>query len=347
MAEEKLVFLKREEIRTMAKDLARLQEELARREKEKIGQLAAAEKTRQETLAREKIATTLIPKTAGAALESSPAELLAPRASLAATKWQKILVRLALVLSFLVSLLALGFLYWYFRVREKPFLSSPRPSTTSGSSTPSSSPSSSATPSITPSKTPTPSSTVLPPALIPVQETQILRLNGAETLPQLLSQSLGDLAKRTDGFFQVALQKNDSFLGFNGFLTELGVNLPPAVKQSVSDQAQDFTFFVYVKNHVGRWGLLVRANSRQATDQALLNWEKSMSPDFQSGLAVLGAAPATDKNWKAAKYRSNLFRYLTLSGENLGLSWATTPDFLLITSSGESLMRALDQLPRL
>ncbi len=103
--EEQLEFLRREDIRTMAKDMAHLREEEAKKEREKIIQLQKKQQNQSFT-AQEPFRAPLAPSgvvPSGVALRASPPGIDLPK-PLSGTK--KILVRVVII--FLVIFIAVN-----------------------------------------------------------------------------------------------------------------------------------------------------------------------------------------------------------------------------------------------
>ena len=99
--EEQLEFLRREDIRTMAKDMARLREEEAKKERERILQLQASpsggqekhkKKQGQPVAAKETSQTPFTPS--GVALRASPSGIDLPKPL---SRAKKIFVRVAII----------------------------------------------------------------------------------------------------------------------------------------------------------------------------------------------------------------------------------------------------------
>ncbi len=147
--EEKLEFFKREEIRTMAKDLLKLREEEAKKEREKIAGLKVGEKKKEEKLVKE----TLLPERP--ARRFLPPVFTRPIFS-RLSPFEKIFIRIASII-IIVLFLFFIFTFWYWYSNEMKKLSYyplPTPTPTPiEEMTPS--PEIIATP--TPSPTPTPS----------------------------------------------------------------------------------------------------------------------------------------------------------------------------------------------
>jgi len=125
--EEKLEFLKRDEIQTMEKDVAKLREGEAQKERERVSSLMPEEKTekvKMEDIRREPLGKTEEPKK----------DILIPRPPQKPPISRKLLIR---VLPILLVFLIAGFLYWYFAIRADETPSQAPPETEQPEETPS------------------------------------------------------------------------------------------------------------------------------------------------------------------------------------------------------------------
>lgn len=320
----------------MAKDLARLQEEAAVGEKERIGRLKVEEKLKQETLEREKIASTMIPKEVGTKEKKVVVESLLPKAAPASTL-EKVLIRVMVVFLLLAFFVLITFGYWLLAVKGK---SQPTIS-------PVVTPSSPATPTSTPSLTPTP---VIPASIVPVKETKILRIGPGQDLPKLLEETIRTTLSESKSpeFFQLAVEKNDLFLGIGEFFGELNLTAPADFLKAVPGRAEDSTFFLYAKKGEQRLGLVIKLQDQSAADSAVKAWESSMEKDLESLFLPQGKkANTTSGSFKGAAYQGIPFRYLSFAEKNLGICWTIYNNYLVLTSSGEGLMRTIDLLKKL
>ena len=89
--DEKLEFLKREEIRTMQKDIARLREIEAQKERERIAALKIEEKTKKEK--------ETVPEAAKEEIRKGELETLIPKLPPKPSSFQKILVRAVVIMA--------------------------------------------------------------------------------------------------------------------------------------------------------------------------------------------------------------------------------------------------------
>lgn len=142
---EKLEFLKREEIKTMAKDIARLQEEEARKERERIAVLKTEEETgierekverikreaeerkkleeevkQKAEVLKEKIKPAVVMPEAPE-IEKEAKEILTPKPlPRKPSRFEKVFIRVTLVI-ILLLIFANLFLFWYWYLRvENP-----------------------------------------------------------------------------------------------------------------------------------------------------------------------------------------------------------------------------------
>ncbi|MDP2926897.1 MAG: hypothetical protein Q8N65_02045 [bacterium] len=350
--EEKLAFLKREEIRTMAKDLARLQEETALQEKERISQLRVEEKLKREAAAREKIASTMIPKGLGIKEETIPKpptkkaeweEPLLPKAK-RPSSLEKILVRIIIVLFSLGFFLLITFGYWFFIIKRKSPEASPPPSAVATPSPPSE------------VEGPSPSAVgVIPPIpILAVKEIKILRITPEKDFKNLLSESLANVlpSGSSPEFFELIPQKNDQFLNLQDVLDEVGIKSPEGFRELVSGKADDFDFFLYSKGAgEQRLGFVVKLGNdeiapggvKERTTEMLKAWEKTMESDWVNFSRILGQEkPSLTSVFKQTSYSGAFFRCLSFQERNLGICWSVLDNYLIITSSGESIIKTID-----
>ncbi len=343
---EKLVFLKREEIRTMAKDLARLQEEEAIKEKEKISKLKFEEKLKKESSQREEIIKTMIPGETEIVetREDMATEEISSRIS-KTPSWKKVLVRIMIVLSFFAFLFLIGFTYWYFAVKKgRSPQPSPESQTLSVSISPSPSPE-----SPTPSPTESINPEIPPIPVISVKEIKIIDLNQEENVQKQLKQAIGNIVitGNEPEFFEILLKKNDQFLGMKDLFEGLELKSPENLFGSVSDKIEDFDFFIYAKNGINQgFGLVVKAKEKESLLSLLNAWEQTMPSDLSNLFITMNKqatlASATSAVFKQANYADAAFRYLSFKEPGVGVCWSVYKDYLVITSSGEIITKTFD-----
>lgn len=110
MAEEKLEFLKREDIKTMKKDLSRLREEEARKERERIIKLKLEQEEKKERKERKQKEKTGKEKPKKSLREKIP-KISFKKPLIVGKLWARFVISIV-ILTILVSLFTFG--YWYF-----------------------------------------------------------------------------------------------------------------------------------------------------------------------------------------------------------------------------------------
>jgi hypothetical protein len=321
---EKLVFLKRGEIRTMAKDLAKLQEEAAIKERQRIGGLMMEERIRKEA-----DKNGIVPKPPGS--KEAIDEIPLPPTMTKSPAWKKVVIRLVVALLFFAFIFLIGFGCWFFIVKKRQLQPSP-----SASPLAEASPLESVNPEIPPSP------------LIPIKEFKIIDIAKDDNLQEKLSQSLNTVSIPESGseFFELLPKGNDRFFNFKDLSDRLGLKAPADLLSLVSDKNSDFDLLLYTKGAANLGiGFIVKTNNKETTIHALKDWEKTMAADLVPLLKIVGKqGTSLNSLFKQASYGNAFFRYLSFKEKNLGICWSVYENFLVVTSSGESIIKAIDAL---
>ena len=332
---EKLVFLKREEIRTMAKDLAKLQEEAAIKERQRIGGLMMEERIRKEA----DKSNGIVPKPPG--VKEAGEEIPLPPTMTKSPVWKKVVIRIVVILFFFVFVFLIGFGCWFFIIKKGQ--SQPSPSV---------SPSVEVSPSLEPSPSESVNPEIPPSPLIPIKEFKIIDIAKDDNLQEKLSQSLNTISipENSSEFFELLPKRGGHFLNFKDLSDGLGLKTPTDLLSLASDKNSDFDLLLYTKGAANLGiGFIVKTNNKEATIQALKNWEKTMATDLDPLLKIIGKqGTVLNPVFKQASYGNTFFRYLSFEEKNLGICWSVYENasnyYLIVTSSGESIMKAIDAL---
>jgi hypothetical protein len=254
-----------------------------------------------------KISKTTLPRISG---------VFPKRPSVLNKLWVRIIVSL-----FIFAILAAiaTFWFWYFAVREEkiptPPLGAPKIE------------------EITPS-----------PSLIPTKATQTLEFSDSKEIPGLISQ----LLKEDFGEYRFTriLLKNTAenrFWGLREFLESFEVVVPQGFYDKLNN---DFSLFVYSSSGgINRLGFVAQILQKEGLHNLITVWEETLEKDTENLFEVLGkTAPAPPPYFKKAIHQKVTFRYLSFLPENLGICWAIMDDLFLFTSSGESIIHAIDRL---
>jgi hypothetical protein len=256
--------------------------------------------------AEEKFEPTLIPK------------VLPKRPSL----FEKVFIRviiIVLIISIFVNLFL--FWYWHLRVKPAPEVLTPPPTTEEVQ----------------------PSPLVPPPALIEVSATETLEISNVEELLTSISQLL-EKDFETANFIRILIKntKENKFLGLEEFFTALKVKTPKGFLEKLND---DFTLFIYSSEGTNRLGFLTEIEEKEGLADLLNSWELTIEKDMEDFLVVLTKEKTFPiSEFKSANYQGVAFCYLSFDLFNFGICYSTLDDFFIWTSSGETMMKVINQL---
>jgi len=368
--EEKRTYLARGEVRTMEKDMARVREEEARKEQQRIAQLktrreaeneqesvakirAAAmqtkekeEERRQEEL--KKIQNSILPPGEERRIRDLPHP---------PSQGKRVFVRLIIVIFFaFIALNVALFASWFFFFRDQaasfqfpqiPFLSQFFPPTGGPlPSPPSPEPLSPPPPSLTPVPAPLPQPQVptnLISSTINPSHLTTLQFNEQSDFSLLLSQVLKQ--EQRPGFSQLLFrQKPDNTFVETGeeFFKLFGISPPEDVIPSFSGNS---FFFLYSYERGNRFGMIVETPSPEITKLALGDWESQM----ETNLSPLIPFWATKDTAYTKAFRSNThegveIRFQTFSLKDYGIVYALVNNYVIFASSFEATKAAIEAL---
>ena len=238
---------------------------------------------------------------------------------------QKVWIRI--VLSLLVlSVLALvaTFLYWYFGIREKTPVEEPE---------------------ITTPVNPIPEQKelVIPPSLFYTENSETLEISQASEVPFLLAQALkSKIDLGSVNRILIEDTENVEILGLKGIFDSFGITPPD---NFYSKLANDATLFVYSQEEGNRLGLVVKINDQAGLADTMASWEGTMEENFQSLFELIGKdEPALVSYFRDAEYQEVGLRFQTFSRDDLGIVYAISDDYFILTTSWKSMEKALDRL---
>jgi len=323
--EEKKELLRREEIKTMAKDVSSLREIEAQKEKERLIALEAQKEQEMvspppppppppmgERIKPEEKPPAFIP-------ESPPSKKIGFS--------KKVLVRTIIVL--LVLIIIIGASYWFLMIRKKaPPAGGEPPAATEPTSTEE-------------IVEPLPE-IIVPPSLITTQSILILEATSSEIVPQLLSQFLATTSN-ADGFARILIKNTteNKLFGLNDFFSAFNILPPTGLLEKLSN---DFTLFVYSSNGVNRLGFIAEILDDEGLYVLGKTWEPTMERDTEGLFASLGELKTKHPaSFKQAFYRKFPFRYVSFSNNKFGICWSAY-NYFIWTTSGESMLRTIDDI---
>ena len=317
--EQPLELLKREDVRTLAKDLAQTRNQEAMGERARIGNLPTAEKPASAKEA-ELQAPAITEERSSASTETAPEPV--PLMPAKKTGRGKLLIRavlLLVILFFIANAVALAF--FLFSQNE-------------------------GAPSETPTKEETvsqPQPLIIPaPAFSIAKEEQVeLERNGdlAQTLSAVFQK------ERDFGFSRIVFitpQENRVWTA-KEFLAGLGVVVPETIQNSLEEH---ITLFAYenAQNRT-RLGFALPLTSIENVSQDLLNWESTLEQDFAGFFSFQGQKDSfAVQFFRETQYKGERIRYQTYSAQDLGLVYAIVGNTLVLTSGLESMKAVIDEL---
>jgi len=357
--EGKLEFLKREEIRTMERDLSELREAEAKKERERIAGLRTdkgvrIEKEKKEGRSQEKSEDTekekkllefvgkrtkeiwqkeaqeakekmasFKPEKKELLTQEQPPRTVIPEATKKSSPFRKILARGVVVL---ILILAAGFLYWFFAIREKG-AEEPQPSEKETPIT-----------EEVPEEAP---EIIIPPSLLATVDTRTLEISSEEELPPLITQLLAEKFE-TLGAYRILIEntKENKLLGLEEFFQAFEIESPEGLLAKLDN---DFTLFLKADETYNSLGLITKVEETEGLLSLVQGWEKTMSQDTEKLFLALGKeGEAIASSFRTSTYKGAGFRYLTISRTDFGLCYGWFDDYFVITSSFSSMATAVE-----
>jgi hypothetical protein len=246
--------------------------------------------------------------------------------------FDKVLIR-AIIIVLLVSVFVNLFLfwYWYLKVRETPAVTPSLPSSEE---------------TVLPEeeeKEGVPQLTI-PASLIVTSSTETIKAANQEETPQLLAQ-LMEKDFKANSLTRVLIEDTarNKVLGLKEFLAAFGVSTPGDFLDRLNN---DFTLFVY-SNTKGenRLGFMAKIKEKSGLADLMSAWEPTIEEDTENlyeALGKKGTAPIS--YFRSAVHKNTTFRYVSFNLPNFGICYSIVGDLLVWTSSGESMIRVIDQL---
>jgi len=315
--EEKLEYLKREEIRTMEKEVKKLREVEAEKEREKISTLEA-EATKVKLMPHPKE-------------EMPKEETILSKPPQKPSRAKKIWVRIGIIL---LLFFFLTFFYWYFGIKksstpeiiEKPPVEKPveKPPEEKIIEKP---------------------EILIPPPLISVKEDRILEISENTEIPNLISPVLKEEFEK-ETFIRIIVKntKESRLANLKEILDSFGVKTPEQFYQKINPEK--FTIFIYSQKKGGnRLGFVTKIQKKETLTDLLKSWEPTMEENFDNLLKILGKeGTAISPSFKEKQYKGITFRYLDFLQPNLGICWAISDDYFIFNSGGESMLKTIEKL---
>lgn len=337
--DEMLELLKRGEVRTMQKDIARLREAEVGKEQKRIEDIAPKVPTPPQRPPESPKSPSfampppLAPRPVVVSQKpEEPTVLPVPeRRSSSITKFlPKVLIGVVL-LSVLGGTAFLGYRLLF--KKETPPIADITPPPT-----PQPPP-----PEPTPAPPPGPVEPTIPIALFTPDSSAIAKIAEASALLPTLQTFLTQPSQK--GITRIVLidQEKNAAYAIGDLLGTLNIQAPDNI---VSALEENTTFFLY-ESPAGRkrFGFAAKLKPGQNISAALKSWEPGMERDFQLFSSLLGPKNKFYvKYFRSFTYKGIPLRYQTFSDNDLGLVYATIGDLLVFTTSFSSMSAVIDKL---
>jgi len=321
--EEKLKLLRREEIKTMQKDLSRLRETEAREEKERITVLKL-EKIKKETEEKKKIK-------AKTEVDQHPG-ILIPKSE-KAEKWhlkklssfKKVLVR-GIIIAVLFSII--GFLVWILVFNKPKEKITQQEIITQEEEI---------IPELEEEKKP---EIFIPTALIPVKETKTPEISKNEQIPGIIEQLMTEEITE-NSFLQIAIKNTEEnrLSSLKDLSDSFQIEVPEEIFQKLES---NYTLAFYSQKQGKRIVFITKIKEKEGLANLLEEWGKNIEKEgvFVSGKEI----PALVPYFKKARYKEADFQYQTFSEDGFGICYSLFNNYFILTTSGESILKVIDEL---
>ena len=321
---KKLEFLKRKEIRTMRKDLKSLREEKAERERMKM----SGSKTKKGGF--------VSPSTPTAKKDSSSKLSFTPKSSKSPTRANKILIRIGFLLFFFLTI---GAVYWTYTfgipsfenlspwkkqgelkedilISEEPKEEEPIVS----------------------------KKEVVSPDIIPVAKTVSVELTNNRGLFATATEQLIEETLPENLFSRILIKNKET--GEPVLLEDFGADIYlQTLFENIGDSTgETFNFLAYPQEEGQREVLIIKIEGEKAPEKTLELWEEKIT---EGGLPVFGDLLSTSTTFTFKSFDINEeipIRYITISREDLGVCYSLFKDYFVLSSSFESMEKALEAL---
>ena len=307
-------FLKREEIKTMEKDVDKLRENEARQEREKIIKIRVEAPP---------LSPPPLTKTPGPIPQpSTPATTTEEPTEEKNNLFRKILVRGGLIVFGLLILISvfwfLGARNW-FKSEPAPIDNQPETSQSGAEQLP---------------------AVILSKPLIAVSRTEILKIASNEQIPAAINQLL-DQGLPEEEFIRLAIEnsKENRLASLSEIAGAFQIEAPLEILQKLD---QNYTLVIIKQKEGVRFSLVAKTTDKNGLIKSLKEWETKTA---KTG-ANIGEKkfPPLSSSFKTAAWQKTSFRYLTLGKNDSGICYLVIDDYFVLTSSFGSMKKIIEEL---
>jgi len=303
--EEKLERLKREEVRTMQKDIKGRREFEIKRERQKI-----------VGLQQEKEKARPMPEETKPGVSKPPTleEPLIPKPPTPPSPLKKIFTRVGF---FVILFLIIGFGYWFLSQREESTEETPEQEQ-----------------EVVEEETEEEPEIAVSKSLISIKNTLTFNATSSESLNRIYTQIIAQSLTENE-FVRIVIKNEDEkrLLTLDEIADAFGITIPSDVSQSL--KTDSLNLLVYPQEHGKRAVIISEIESKQSLNTALLDWENEVIAD---GLNVLEQTiPTLSTSFRDYAFENVPFRFLTISMNDLGICYVVYNNYFALSSSFKSI----------
>lgn len=221
-----------------------------------------------------------------------------------------------------ISVIILGFFisffYWYFAIREKEVINTSEPIIE------------------------TPQEIVRANNIIDFESTKTLYLEegllSAESFTSLINNRESELGTLTRVLVE-DIASSTSW-GIKEFFDNYEVAVPFGFYEKMRNNESNI--FIYSAKNRNDFGFIIPLDN--VVDSEMLSWESTLEGDMWDFYKLLGKETVSSESFKSAKAGNDNFRYISYKEPYLGACWSIKDNYLIFTSSGESMIKIFDKL---
>jgi hypothetical protein len=188
-----------------------------------------------------------------------------------------------------------------------------------------------------------------------MDQTATIEFASEQEFPALFSEAIQRY--RGEDVFTNLIAHNisaNTVLTLSDFFRIFNIKTPEGFLEKLSPNV---TLFVYSSLIANRFGFATQITDQANFERIMRSWEPTMEKDTETLFSLLGKKePSPTQKFKQAVYKNTVFRYLSFPSINFGIAWSilsredpqtqTVKYYLVLTSSGESMLRIIDRFSR-
>jgi len=137
---------------------------------------------------------------------------------------------------------------------------------------------------------------------------------------------------------------NKKVLGLKEFFDTFQVKTPEDFYSKLKND--EFNLLIYPQKEGKRLVLITKIETKEGLPEILRFWEDTMEMDLASFFTFLGKEkPALKDYFARISYRQKTIRCQTFTEEDFGVCYLIQNDYLIFTTSLESMKKIIDRLP--